>query len=307
MINTRAHIISLALPSVSNVVIDMLMLNELHPLISGNKYFKLLNNITQARLQHATVLVSMGGAYSNHLVALAVAGNAQGFKTKAYIRGEKTEILNNHLQHCVLHNMELVFVSRAEYSTLRDNAPAVNACEYWIPEGGGNSAGVKGCELITRFTIQRTTDETFAHYNFDVNVTAPVNELFTSSYYTHCACACGTGTTLAGIITSLAHTSVHTLGIQVLKGDNYLTNELQHKYGIAKTNMWDINDQYHCGGYAKTPNYLVTYVQAQMQQYNIMLDTIYTGKLLYAVEQLLNANYFKSNSRILLVHSGGVQ
>ncbi len=291
------------LPNVHNVQIDMLMLNELHPLISGNKYFKLVHNIAQAQAQGATTLVSMGGAYSNHLVALAVAGHAQGFKTKAYIRGEKSEMLNTHLSICTQHNMELVYVSRTEYATLRNTYTPPNTYEYWITEGGGNALGAKGCELIPKFTLLNTST---ALYNFDVNSTAPTNELFTNNYYNYCICACGTGTTLAGIIRALQHTQVYTLGIQVLKGENYLTSELIQKHQITPSALWSINEEFHCGGYAKTPEYLTEFIQQQSAVHGITLDSVYTGKMLYAVHQLLAQNYFKPNSRILLLHSGGI-
>ncbi|MEQ1734754.1 MAG: pyridoxal-phosphate dependent enzyme [Bacteroidia bacterium] len=305
MISTTVTIKPIHLPNAHNVQIDMLMLNELHPLISGNKYFKLLHNVAQAQAQAqgATTLVSMGGAYSNHLVALAVAGHAQGFKTKAYIRGEKSEVLNTHLTICTQHKMELVYVSRTEYATLRNNYTPPNTTEYWITEGGGNALGAKGCELIPKFTLLNTTT---AQYNFDINTTALTNELFTNNYYNYCVCACGTGTTLAGIISALQHTQVHTLGIQILKGENYLSSELIQKYNIVPSNLWHINEDFHCGGYAKMPEYLTTFVQQQSALHNITLDSIYTGKMLYAVHELLSQNYFKPNARILLIHSGGV-
>ncbi|MBC7411027.1 MAG: 1-aminocyclopropane-1-carboxylate deaminase/D-cysteine desulfhydrase [Bacteroidia bacterium] len=303
MISPTVTIKPILLPNALNVQVDMLMLNELHPLISGNKYFKLLYNISQAQAQGATTLVSMGGAYSNHLVALAVAGYTQGFKTKAYIRGEKNEVLNSHLSICAQHNMELEYVSRTVYATLRNNYTPQNPNEYWIPEGGGNALGAVGCEHIPKFTLLNTIT---AHYNFDINSTTPTNELFTNNYYNYCVCACGTGTTLAGIIRALQHTQVHTLGIQVLKGNNYLTNELIQKYNITPCALWSINEDFHCGGYAKTPTYLTEFVQQQSVVHNVALENIYTGKMLYAVHQLLHQNYFKPNSRILLIQSGGV-
>lgn len=300
------RILPLTLLNTSNVQVDMLMLNELHPLISGNKYFKLLHNITQARANKATTLVSMGGAYSNHLVALAVAGKSAGFNTKAYIRGETPTVLNTHLQICTDNNMELCYVSRTGFSGMRNSYTTLNPYEYWIAEGGGNALGVQGCELITKFTTTITPHKTIVHYNFDAVTSANVNALFTSAYYNYCVCACGTGTTLAGIITALQHTQVHTLGIQVLKGTNYLTNELQLKYNIAPSGLWSINDTFHCGGYAKTPPYLANFVQQQSALHNLPLEPIYTGKMLYAITELLAQNKFETNSRILLIHSGGL-
>ncbi len=307
MINTAVRILPLTLPNASNIQVDMLMLNELHPLISGNKYFKLVHNLTQAKVNNATTLVSMGGAYSNHLVALAVAGKQAGFRTKAYIRGEMPAVLNTHLQVCVANNMELHYVSRAEYSNLRNTDTALTPNEYWIPEGGGNALGAQGCELITKFTTSTTPHYTMTHYNFNAHDSAAVNSLFTTNYYNYCVCACGTGTTLAGIITALQHTQVHTLGIQVLKGENYLSNELLTKHTIAPNNLWSINDKFHCGGYAKTPNYLASFIQQQTALHNVPLEPVYTGKMLYAVTQLLANNKFHPNSRILLLHSGGMQ
>jgi 1-aminocyclopropane-1-carboxylate deaminase len=286
----------------SNVSIDMLMLNELHPLISGNKYFKLVKNIAEAKRINTTTLVSMGGAYSNHLVAMAVAAKHVGLQSKAYIRGEAHAILNPHLNICTTHNMALHYMSRGDYSLLRGNTIPYTTNEYWIPEGGGNILGAKGCELITKFKLINNK----AYYNFDAIDNAQVNNVFTTNYYNYIICACGTGTTLAGVIQSLAGTAVQTIGIQVLKGDKYISNELQHKFNIAPSPQWQVLDQYHCGGYAKTPEYLKQFVKQQSVQLKVPLDNVYTGKMLFAVNNIIANNIIAPNTRILLLHSGGI-
>ena len=190
----------------------VLRLDLIHPFISGNKYFKLKYNITEARRQGKDTLLTFGGAYSNHIVATANAGQLHGLKTIGIIRGEKMEPLNSRLIFAKECGMELQFVSREKYKEYRDESFLkidfpLSENYFQIPEGGANILGIKGCSEIIDF------------------ITEPFDTI---------CCACGTGTTLAGIILSL-HDNQQVIGFQVLKGTGYLKKEVERSnllYGI---------------------------------------------------------------------------
>ena len=258
----------------------------LHAVISGNKWRKLKYLLNQALYLHADCLISMGGVYSNHLHALAYAGKQLGIKTIGLVRGEPHLKFNPTLQDLQAWDMELRFVSRSDYRLLRnykqhDSLPELEPGQYWLPEGGANELALLGvAETIAEISI-----------DFDCLVTA-----------------CGTGTTLAGLI---AHAPVSTrlLGIAALKSADFLELEVQQllnaKGVISKP--WEIALDYHFGGFAKTTPDLLVFIQAFQNQHNIPLEPIYTGKTLFAVFDLLRREYFKPGQRIIVLHTGGLQ
>jgi len=253
----------------------------LHPHISGNKYRKLKYNLLQAKNQGAQTLVSFGGAFSNHISALAVAAAENGFKSIGIIRGDELESLplNPTLAFAEKHGMELVFVSRETYRSKSDTGYLnelrlrYGPC-YIIPEGGTNELAVKGCEEIL-------TDAD-ADFNY-------------------ICCAVGTGGTISGIINSSVD-SQQVLGFPVLKAD--LADDVR-KYAI-KSNWTLIND-YHFGGYAKVPTELIHFINDFYKQFKVPLDPIYTGKLLFGVMNMIREGYFDKGSKILAIHTGGLQ
>jgi 1-aminocyclopropane-1-carboxylate deaminase len=255
----------------------------IHPFVSGNKFRKLKYNLLQAKLKFNESLLTFGGAYSNHIAATAFAGKVNGFKTIGIIRGDELQnkiAKNPTLQFAQDCGMQFKFVSREAYrikeeSGFIENLKLEFGDFYHIPEGGSNELAVKGCEEIL-------TKE--------------------DSEYDYVCCAVGTGGTISGIINSiLPHQKV--LGFPALKGD-FLKNEICK---FVKNKNWDLITDYHFGGYGKVTPELIAFMNQFYNENQIPLDAIYTAKLTFGVIDLINKNYFPDNSKILLIHTGGIQ
>lgn len=255
----------------------------LHNEISGNKFRKLKYNLTEAKRLGFTKLLTFGGAYSNHIAAVAAAGRDFGFETIGVIRGEELALKyqeNPTLNKAEKDGMQFYFVSRTQY---RDKMNPDFLAElkqqfgdfYLIPEGGTNELAVKGCEEILT-----SDDKTFDFI----------------------CCAVGTGGTISGIINSLKPHQ-KALGFPALKGD-FLFDEIR-KY--AKNDFWDLVTAYHFGGYAKKNEELKQFMCRFNQKYLITLDPIYTSKMVFGVIDLISKGYFRPNTRILTIHTGGLQ
>lgn len=260
----------------------------LHPYISGNKYRKLKFNIQEAKKQNKQCLLTFGGAYSNHILATAAAGKENGFKTVGIIRGEelgldleKTLSQNATLKQARAFGMEFVFVSRSEYQQKKEasflekldrNFPN----SYLIPEGGTNELAIKGCEEIL-------TEE--------------------DHVFTHIACAMGTGGTVTGLVNkSENHQKV--LVFPALKG-SWIVDEINSLHPNKQN--WKVVSGYHGGGYGKVSDELITFVNQFKKQTNIPLDPIYTGKMMLGLQDMILKNQFKKGSKILAIHTGGLQ
>lgn len=254
----------------------------LHHHISGNKYRKLFYNLIEAQQQKHHTLLTFGGAYSNHIAAVAAAGREEGFQTIGIIRGD--ELANKERNDTLLfagsQGMQLHFVNRADYR--KKNEPGyIEQLQqqfghfYLLPEGGTNDLAVKGCEEILTDQDQR----------FDY-ICVPV----------------GTGGTLAGLINSAAPRQ-QLIGFSALKGD-FLEQEIK-KY-TSRTN-WKVTDAYSFGGYAKVNKGLIEFINTFKKETAIALDPIYTGKMMYGVSQCIEQGLFPKKSRILAIHTGGLQ
>jgi 1-aminocyclopropane-1-carboxylate deaminase/D-cysteine desulfhydrase-like pyridoxal-dependent ACC family enzyme len=257
----------------------------LHPIISGNKWRKLKYNLNHALYNQADTLISMGGAYSNHLHALAFAGQQLGLKTIAFVRGERPTQLNPTLIDLQQWGMQLDFVSRSDYRQLRqnknyDSLPNLASGQYWLPEGGATDLALQGVAEIMSELKQE----------FDVLMVA-----------------CGTGATLAGLIAA-APVDMQILGVAALKGGDFLNADVQQLLAksISQKN-WQILLDYHFGGFAKYTPELTLFMRQFAAKHDVILDPIYTGKLLFAFYDLLNQGYFKPGQRILILHTGGLQ
>ncbi|MDC9722903.1 MAG: pyridoxal-phosphate dependent enzyme [Urechidicola sp.] len=265
----------------------------IHPEISGNKFRKLKYNLKQAQLENKNTLLTFGGAFSNHISATAFAGKLHGFKTIGVIRGdelgddlEKTLQSNPTLRFAHECGMQFKFVSRTDYrkkasqefiEQLKDVPIAIGMDDFYlVPEGGTNDLAIKGCEEI----LSEETE------NFD----------------TICL-AVGTGGTISGIINS-AKPHQQVLGFPALKGD-FLNDEI-NKY-VHQTENWKLISEYHFGGYAKTSNELITFINQFKKETSIPLDPVYTGKLLFGLVDLINRDYFDEGAKILAIHTGGLQ
>ncbi len=274
--------------------INLYVLREdlIHSEISGNKWRKLKYNIEEAKKRGHHQLLTFGGAYSNHIAATAAAGKIFGFKTIGIIRGEETLPLNSTLQLVKENGMILKYVSREQYnnkyeeSFLKDLKNELGEF-YEIPEGGSNSFAVKGCtEIITNINIE----------------------------YDAICCACGTGGTIAGIIASVS-SDKKVFGFPALKGGAFLKEDIQqllwdysNRYTTNIINKdWELTTGYHFGGFAKIKPELIDFIRGFKKKHNILLDFIYTGKLVFGLyEMIKNANQF-DNKTIILVHTGGTQ
>lgn len=260
----------------------------LHPFISGNKFRKLKYNLQEAKKQNKECLLTFGGAYSNHILATAAAGKEFGFKTVGVIRGEelgvdveKTLNQNPTLKQAHQFGMEFLFVSRSEYQHKKD-AVFLNSLlakypnSYILPEGGTNALAIKGCEEI----LSEKDKE-----------------------FTHVCCAMGTGGTVTGIINSSA-AKQNILVFPSLKG-SWMVDEI-NSLKPNKQN-WKVVPNYHFGGYGKVFDEIITFINQFKKQTNILLDPIYTGKMLFGVLDLIKNNHFKKGSKILAIHTGGIQ
>ncbi|XID75679.1 1-aminocyclopropane-1-carboxylate deaminase/D-cysteine desulfhydrase [Alkanindiges sp. WGS2144] len=286
MLNPQASspIQQLAVNFPNNIRIFMKREDLLHPQISGNKFRKLKYNLLEAQKLKHTTLLSFGGAYSNHIAALAAAGHEFGFNTIGIIRGEElVHKLNDNptLKLAQQYGMQFKFISRADYR--RKTEPSfIQALQhqfgnfYLVPEGGTNLLAVQGCtEILTPQDKQQ----------FD-----------------YICCAVGTGGTIAGIIESSTEQQT-VLGFSALKGD-FLQTEIQQ--WTQKTN-WQVIPDYHFGGYAKTTPALLAFVQDFKRQTGIEIEPIYTGKMLFGIFDLIEKGFFPANSQILAIHTGGLQ
>ncbi len=269
-----------------NIYVDVKREDKIHPVVSGNKFRKLKYNVEQAKTENKQTILTYGGAFSNHIAATAAAAKIKGLRSIGIIRGEELEkkMLDNPeynptLAFAVQQGMQLHYVSRSAYAH-KDTAEEINklkhqfGCFYRIPEGGTNTLAIKGCEEILTETDKK---------------------------YNVIACCVGTGGTLAGIINSAQkHQKVY--GFSALKN---------HKHDNIK--QWTTNenglifqDEYF-GGYAKTNSELIDFINSFYRCTSIKLDPIYTGKLFFKIFQLINDNHFKNNTKILVIHTGGLQ
>ncbi len=261
--------------------------DQLDEVISGNKYRKLKYNIEKAASDGHQTLLTFGGAYSNHIHALAYAGNKYSFKTIGIIRGERIEPLNPTLKDAEKFGMHLDFVDRAAYR-LKSEESFIDELRnkfgdfYLVPEGGSNTYAVKGCVEIVR-QIQQDFD--------------------------FICCACGTGGTLAGIICGLVGRA-RAIGFPVLKGGEFLLNEVEQlafDYSSKRYKNWQLMVDYHFGGYAKYSWDLIAFINDFKGTHGIPLDPVYTGKMMFGVFDLIKKDFFPPGSKIMAIHTGGLQ
>lgn len=263
-----------------NIQLDIKRLDLIHPYLSGNKLFKLKYNLQHIMQHKYCGILSFGGAYSNHISALAYACHTLKLDSIAMIRGEelKYQPLNPLLQQAQQHGMQFHFVSRDEYR-LRHNHDYLQQLQtqypdyFILPEGANNQYAIQGCQEIL-------TPE--------------------DNYYDIVCCAVGTAGTIKGLISSDFNGDI--LGFSALKGD-FLAQEIK---SFTNKNNWRIIDDYCMGGYAKSSKILEDFMMQMQQEYQLPLDRIYTAKMFYGIFDLIQQGYFIANSRILAIHSGGL-
>ena len=267
--------------SSSVVESSILRLDKLHPIVSGNKWFKLRYYIEDAIANKATTIASFGGPYSNHLVALAFAAKENNLKSIGYVRATKEDAITPSLQEALAYGMQLEFMGRTHFQAIKNDLLKANNKEnavYFIDEGGYGELGAKGAATI-------------------------LNEYCKD--YTTIIAAVGTGTMLAGLIQAAApHQNI--IGIPVLKNEKSIESEIKTLLKDS-TKQFTLLHNFHQGGYAKTNPALIAFMNQLWETEKIPSDIVYTGKLLMAVESLLKENYFKAGTKLIVIHSGGLQ
>ena len=275
----------------ASVRTSILRLDALHPVVSGNKWFKLQYYIQDAISKKVSYVASFGGPFSNHLVALAFTAKQNNLKSIGYVRSNLNEPITPTLQEAVEYGMELKFIGRTNFQPQKANLLSKfnkhvnedtfkNSTEpYFIDEGGYGLLGAKGAATIL--------------------------DKINLSNYDYIVCAVGTGTMMAGLINKSTHHQ-KVIGIPVLKNEASILNEI-----IAlldnPANPFTLLHEFHQGGYAKTNQSLFDFMNLLWVNEKIPTDIVYTGKLLMAVDHLLKNNYFSPNTSILVIHSGGLQ
>jgi 1-aminocyclopropane-1-carboxylate deaminase len=271
--------ISLSLFKEKNVEVFVLRLDKVHSVISGNKWFKLRYYLEEAKQQKKKTIITFGGAWSNHIVATAAACQINGLNSIGIVRGEKMEKLSPTLTQAERLGMQLIFINREDYRE-KKIPPVLNNDEYYfINEGGYGPKGVAGAATILDYCKKED--------------------------YSHICCAAGTGTMMAGLINS-------SLPFQEVTGISALKNNFELEENIKRLlkdreKIFRIIYDYHFGGYAKYKPELIEFINEFYRKTMIPSDFVYTGKLFYAVTDLIKNNFFPARSRLLLIHSGGLQ
>lgn len=279
--------------SSSNREASILRLDKLHPIVSGNKWFKLRYYIEEAISQSCSTIASFGGPYSNHLVALAYAAKENNVKSIGYVRATKEDAITPSLQEALAYGMQLEFIGRTNFQEIKNDLLKANKSinivnnikgnqeqsgVYYIDEGGYGEVGAKGAATILN-----------AH----------------CKDYTTIIAAVGTGTMLAGLINAAeAHQDI--IGIPVLKNEASIETEIKNLLKDS-SKPFTLLHNFHQGGYAKTNPVLFNFMNQLWTLEKIPTDIVYTGKLLLAVDSLLKENYFKAGTKLLVIHSGGLQ
>lgn len=274
-----------SIPYLSNqfTKIDILRLDAIHPIVSGNKWYKLRYYVEDALQKKASTIASFGGPYSNHLVALAFAAKEANLKSIGYVRSNEGEPITPTLQEALNYGMDLKFLGRNTFQEKKallihpQNKNEGNTI-YYINEGGYGVLGAQGAATIM-------SEATFS--------------------YDYVVCAVGTGTMIAGLINA-SNPNQKIIGITVLKNEGTIYEEINTL--VEDTNKsYTLLHAFHQGGYAKTTREQIEFMNELWGYAKIPTDIVYTSKVLMAVTQLVKENYFISNSKVLVIHSGGLQ
>lgn len=277
----RIKVMPVTIPELTNrsIQTDILRTDLIHPVISGNKWFKLRYYLEEAREKGIKKLVTFGGAWSNHIHASAATARLYEFSVTGLIRGEKPAIFSSSLDDAVRLGMELRFVSREAYKNKIIPEDLLTEPHLLIPEGGYGITGAKGASTITDF--------------------------FDPDAYTHICCAVGTGTMMAGLLNS-CKAGQHITGISVMK-NNYSLEQAVTDLLSQPAQKFSIEHRFHFGGYAKKTTELIAFMNRLYLETGIPTDFVYTGKMCFAASKLAAENYFPPGSKLLLIHSGGLQ
>lgn len=263
--------------------LDMLRLDLVHHVISGNKWYKLRLNMRHAIDGGYKTIVTFGGGFSNHLIATAYTAKKFGIPSVGIVRG-KYDVLTPTLKACREEGMELIFVSQEDYNNKHEPAWAENLVAhfdeiFFVPEGGANEWGRAGAGLINRFI---------------------------DNSYSHIVLAVGSGTTLIGLRNKL-DIRQQVMGFVPMKRGTYMASHITDHLLPEKNRNWQLFDEWHFGGFGRWNKDLLMFMNAFYTANDIPLDIVYTSKMMYGLQQMLIADYFDKEDRILCIHSGGLQ
>lgn len=261
--------------------IDILRDDLIHPIVSGNKWRKLKYILKYMINENKKILVTFGGAYSNHLVACSFAGKLFGIKTVAFVRGDEERPKNAFENLCIENGMQLIHVNREKYkdkNKLYADYFGENKEAEMVGEGGRHPLALIGCSEILEDIGNRK--------------------------YDYILLSVGTGTTMEGIVKAIYNKEINTkvIGISSLK-NNF---ELDRMISIYPDKYWQIEHNYHRGKYAKSDTQLKEFIDKFNQETSIQLEFVYTGKMMMALEELINNGTIESGKRILCIHTGGL-
>ena len=285
MISLSDHIPVQSLTSFYNfhTTVDVLRLDTIDPVISGNKWYKLKEYLSDARAKNKNTLLTFGGAYSNHLIATATAAKKAGLKSIGIVRGEQAKELSHTLKNAMAAGMYLYYISRHDYKDKMIPEDVFNDFAennlYIINEGGYGIKGMEGASSILD-KVDRS--------------------------YTHIISAVGTGTTLAGLINASSGEQ-KVIGISVMKNNLSLQNEINVLLPEEKKNHFTLFHNYHFGGYARYTGELIDFMNKLFESTGVPTDFVYIGKVFFAVQDLLREAFFPDGSKLLIIHTGGLQ
>jgi len=263
----------------------MLRLDVVHPVISGNKWYKLKYNIAFCKKKGIDTILSFGGAYSNHLSATAAAAKLSEIRSIGIIKGTYAkENLTPTLQSCIEYGMQLVFVSNEDYRRKNEFDYLNELAERYgnpfiIPEGGANDEGREGAGEIAALI---------------------------PAGFSHVAVSVGTGSTLCGIVNNVQE-GVHVAGFAPMKGGNYLNDEIRTYISQGRRGQYRVYDNWHFGGFGKHTEEQLSFMNQFYKLHNIPLDVVYTSKMMYGLREQIEAGVYPAEARILCVHTGGLQ
>lgn len=275
-------------PLLKNTGVRLFIKREdlIHKNISGNKWRKLKYNLKNLKTHNNNTLLTFGGPFSNHIAATAYTAKIAGINSIGIIRGEEHYSENPTLSFARNNGMQLHFISRELYRQKSSDDFIANLHKqfgkfFLIPEGGANLDGMKGCKEI-------------------------MDEVNLLNYDLIC-CACGTGTTMSGIINACSPEELKVMGFIVVNDKSTILNNIEKFTFESQSNNWSINTNYLLGGYAKCPSILEEFIDGFYERTNIPLDRIYTGKMFFGIYDMIFRDEIPAESRVLAIHTGGLQ
>jgi 1-aminocyclopropane-1-carboxylate deaminase len=268
------------------ISVNVLRLDKVHPVVSGNKLFKLHYFLQEAQQSTHKHIITFGGAWSNHLVATAFACRELGLRSTGIVRSDMPDTLSRTLQQCRELGMHLEYAGRTLYNqketaAFQHHLTAQHGPHLLVPEGGYHPMGARGAAIIMQHIPQEN--------------------------YTHIACSMGTATTVAGLLSAASENQL-VMGFCALKGMTDIENRLQYLLGGAYNPAAFLPVHDYClAGYARKDPLLFEFMNRLWQQQQLATDFVYTAKMLYGVYDMAAKSFFAPGSRVICIHTGGLQ